>query len=104
MATGTGPLTLLHSWKPPGEDYIFSVAYSPDGKLLAASDEENNLLVYDMADPTAPTLKKQITVPDEYVLSVAWSPDGKYLACGTEDYNAYIYDATNSYSLAHTYI
>lgn len=102
MATVTDPLTEIHQWEPPGQDYIFDVAWSPDGRYLAAGDEQYNLLVYDMVDPTNPTLVQRINMPDEYVLSVDWSMDGRYVAAGTEDFNAYVYDSTDSYNLAYT--
>ena len=55
---------------------VISVAYSPDGRLLASGDEAGEVRVWNMPDCT-PRYVLPAREPDVHV--VAFSPDGKYL-------------------------
>lgn len=56
---------------------VWSVAYSPDGKLFAAALGSGAIEVWDMQ-----TSQKRITLPAPGVRALAFSPDSKLLACG----------------------
>src|SRR5262249_9554634 len=56
-----------------------SIAFSPDGKLLAWSSTDPKIRVIEVA--TGQDVFSR-DVPDEYYLKVAFSPDGKTLAYG----------------------
>ena len=60
---------------------VLSVAFSPDGKWLAAGDSAKKLIVRD-ADTGA---EKHAFEHGGDVSSVAFSPDGKWLAAGERE-------------------
>jgi len=63
------------------DEIIISVAWSPDGTLLA-SDSEANAKIW---DSQTGALITTLQGHDEIIFSVAWSPDGTQLACGTNN-------------------
>jgi WD40 repeat protein len=61
-----------------------AVAFSPDGKWLAAGfGGTSRVRVLNVADQTEVELR-DATIPDGGVVSLAFSPDGKWLAAGVE--------------------
>jgi WD40 repeat protein len=59
------------------------VAFSPDGKTLAAGGFQGKVWLWDFTNPAHPTkLGQPPTGPTSAVTSVAFSPDGKTLAAG----------------------
>jgi WD40 repeat protein len=68
--------------------YVFSVAWSPDGKRLTTGSGDQTAKVWEAASgQEVLTLKGH----NGYVLSVAWSPDGKGLATASADGTVQIY-------------
>jgi WD40 repeat protein len=61
----------------------WSLAYSPDGKTLAAGFMDGSVAWYDAA--TGKTSKPILRLGKLTVGSVAFHPGGKHLACGTND-------------------
>ena len=68
---------------------ILSVAFSPDGKLLATGDADGDAHLWQVKDG-----KRLFTCSGHksWVRSVAFSPDGKKLASGSEDKTVKLWD------------
>ena len=86
----SGPITLwnpLHGEKPIGilkgsKKGIKSLAFSPDGRILAAGDYDSTLRLWNVARQTQ--LGKPIPLP-RYISALAFSHDGKTLVAGSGD-------------------
>jgi Tol biopolymer transport system component len=68
--------------RPHGPGFIGSLAYSPDGKLLASADTQGTVVVSDAQSGQARSKLPTQTGP---YLGVAFSPDGKLLVTAGED-------------------
>lgn len=69
---------------------VFSVAFSPDGKILASGRLDGTVRLSDVA--TRRQLGSPLTGPTGTVNSVAFSPDGKTLAAGSSDGTVRLWD------------
>ncbi|MBN3950383.1 MAG: NACHT domain-containing protein [Nostoc sp. NMS7] len=68
---------------------VFSVAFSPDGKLLATGDSDGEVRLWQVKDGKQLFTLKGHT---SWVWSVVWSPDGQTLASGSEDHTVRLWD------------
>ncbi|GAB4461277.1 MAG: hypothetical protein Kow0070_18660 [Anaerolineales bacterium] len=73
-----------------GCDRVRSVAFSPDGSLLAAGCEDGSLRLWNVA--TRQPLGEPLTGHSRDVNSVAFSPDGTLLASGSWDNTLRLWD------------
>ncbi|MEH1815256.1 MAG: NB-ARC domain-containing protein [Nostoc sp.] len=77
---------------------VMSVAFSPDGKLLALGDTNGEIRLYQVSDWKQLLFCKGHT---NWVLSVAFSPDGTVLASGSTDHTVKLWDVSTGQCL-HT--
>ncbi len=63
-------------------DAINSVAFRPDGKILASGSDDRSIRLWDVATGT---IVRPLMGHTDKVCSVAFSPDGKTLASGSSD-------------------
>ena len=78
---------------------ILSVAFSPDGKFLAAGDSKGEIRLWRVADG------QQLLICQghaNWVWSVAFSPDGQILASGSEDSTVKLW-SVNQLRCLHTF-
>lgn len=70
--------TSTRRWLGKLSAWIYRVARSPDGTLLACCANES-VSLWEASDGT---LRERLQWQDTSILSTAWSPDGSLLACG----------------------
>ncbi|WP_406270826.1 caspase family protein [Streptomyces sp. NBC_00191] len=78
---------------------VFSVAFSPDGKLLASSSNDNTVRLWDVA--TRKQLGNPLTGHTDSARSVAFSPDGKLLASSSDDKTVRLWDVATRKQLGN---
>jgi uncharacterized protein with WD repeat len=76
--------------------WVYSVAYSPDGRYLASGSADKTIKIWEVA--TGKELRT-LTGHSNWVLSVAYSPDGRYLASGSKDNTIKIWEVATGKEL-----
>lgn len=72
---------------------VLSIAYSPDGRWLAAGAERGWLWLWDLTLPDATPQRFEV---EDYLLSnVAFGPDGDLLAAGGSDGNVWLWNTAD---------
>ncbi|HSL31790.1 MAG TPA: hypothetical protein VK900_21485 [Anaerolineales bacterium] len=64
------------------QSFVFSVAYSPDGKTLASASDDGSVILWNVKDPGAPARLATLSEEKGYPSSLAFSLDGRVLAAG----------------------
>ncbi|HEX9337280.1 MAG TPA: WD40 repeat domain-containing protein, partial [Pseudonocardiaceae bacterium] len=90
---GTTPIAIPTNQFGP----ITTVAFSPDGTVLAAGSDDGTILLerVDTADTRSPIILSQPIGHLNSVTSIAFSPDGRTLASGSDDGKIMLWDIVN---------
>jgi WD40 repeat protein len=79
------------------QNWVMSVAFSPDGKQLASGSDDHTIKLWQVSSgECVSTLEGH----ENWVMSVAFSPDGKQLASGSSDATNRIWDVATGDCIA----
>ena len=92
MARLSQPPTLAQRWRANIGDHVNSMAWSPDGSLLAAASISGPITLFDAASGA---LKHPLRGHGFGTASIAWQPGGKLLASCGQDGKARLWDTSN---------
>jgi WD40 repeat protein len=79
-------------------DLVRSVAFSPDGRLLASGSDDKTIKLWEVATGS---LVRTLSGHTSIVFSVAFSPDGRLLASGSADWTVKLWEVASG-SLVRT--
>jgi hypothetical protein len=90
----TGPASLVAVLDEPAEN-VLNVAFSADGRLLAAASADEHVHLYDLAEPDAPRALARLGGFDSEAYAAAFSPDGRVLATAGTDAVVLLWDLSD---------
>ncbi len=79
--------------------YVWSAAWSPDGKWVASGSSDRTAQVWNAANGSNPYI---YTGHSDSVYAVAWSPDGKRIASASYDTTIQVWDAAGGHPYTYS--
>jgi len=79
---------------PQGSDFIFNVAFSPKGSIVATSIGDS-IILWDVGNPVTPARITTLSDNSNIFYRIAFSPDGNLIAAGSFDGTVILWDITN---------
>ncbi|MBS9374649.1 nSTAND1 domain-containing NTPase [Rhodococcus sp. B50] len=76
---------LFEAMPDDGTEHLLSVAFSPDGRTVAAGTTGRRVLRWNLTDPASPASLAAFEGFTSYVNTVAFASDGRRLAAGSSD-------------------
>jgi len=74
---------------------VLTLAFSPNGKLLASAGGDRKIVVWDVSNPSAIKPIQSLYGHVRAINSVAFSPDGALLASGSDDKSVILWDVAS---------
>ncbi len=87
------PLTRRLIYGLEGQAALYSLAFSPDGRTLAAGERGNTLRLWEVQSGVEMMALNLPGQADAFLWRVAYSPDGRWLAAGSSDGRLAVWDA-----------
>ena len=81
------------------DDYVASVAFSPDGRHIVSGSSDKTVRVWDAQ--TGQSVMDPLKGHDHSVTSVAFSPDGRHIVSGSHDDTVRVWDAQTGQSVIY---
>jgi len=75
---------------------VYSVAFSHDGRALAAGNTDGSVWLWNLTSPATPHLIATLTGPTGHVYSVAFSPSGRKVAAADSAGLVWLWDTRAS--------
>jgi WD40 repeat protein len=89
----TSPQLVSYLWGHSAK--VNSIAFSPDGKILASGSSDKTIILWDVNSPNNPIKISTLKGHTASVNSIAFSPDGKILASGGADTLIILWDVSS---------